>query len=80
MSRVRQRKWAILAVAGTTVGIAMLLLFRSISAAAGTATGVVVAIIVLKHVALAMVVGSPITAAFQSVKPTIRSHCPFAKP
>jgi hypothetical protein len=79
MSRVRQRKWTILAAAGSVIGITMLLLFRSIPVAAGTATAVVVAIIVLKHLALAMIVGSPVTAAFQSIKPTIRSHCPFAK-
>ena len=78
MSRVRQRKWAILAAAGSVIGITLLLLFRSIPVAAG-ATSVVVAIIVLKHLALAMIVGSPVTAAFQSIKPTIRSHCPFAK-
>lgn len=76
----RQRKWAILASAGSIVGLAMLLLFRSIPIAAGTATAVIVAIVILKHLALAIIVGSPLTAVFKSIKPKIRSHCPFAKP
>jgi|HubBroStandDraft_1064217.scaffolds.fasta_scaffold366982_1 hypothetical protein len=75
----RQRKWAILAIAGSIAGMAMLLLFRSIPIAAGTATAVIVAIIILKHLALAIIVGSPLTAMFQSIKPKIRSYCPFAK-
>lgn len=76
----RQRKWAILAAAGSIAGVAMLLLFRSIPVAAGTATAVIVAIVILKHLALAIIVGSPLTAAFKSIKPKIRSYCPFAKP
>jgi hypothetical protein len=75
----RQRKWAILAMAGSITGMAMLLLFRSIPLAARTATAVIVGIIVIKHVALAMIVGSPLAALFQSLKPKIRTHCPFAK-
>jgi hypothetical protein len=76
----RQRKWMILAAAGSITGTAMLLLFRSIPIAAGTATAVIVGIILLKHVALAIIVGSPLAAVFQSIKPKIRSYCPFAKP
>lgn len=75
----RQQKWAILAVAGICAGMAMLLLFRSIPVAAGTATGVIVGTIILKHLALAIIVGSPLAAAFQGIKPKIRSYCPFAK-
>ena len=75
----RQKKWAILATAGSISGIAMLLLFRSIPMAAGTATGVIAVIIALKHLALALIVGSPLTAIFRSIKPKLRSHCPFAK-
>jgi hypothetical protein len=75
----RQRKWAILAMAGSITGMAMLLLLRSMPLAAGTATAVIVGIIVIKHVALAMIVGSPLAALFQSLKPKIRAHCPFAK-
>lgn len=77
--RGRQKKWAILATVGSISGIMMLLLFRSIPLAAGTATGVIVAIIVLKHLALAMIVGSPLAAMFTSIKPKLRSHCPFGK-
>jgi hypothetical protein len=72
-------KWAILATAGSISGVAMLLLFQSIPMAAGTATGVIVAIIVLKHLALAIIVGSPLSAMFQTIRPKLRSHCPFAK-
>jgi hypothetical protein len=75
----RQRKWTILAAAGSIAGIAMLLLFRSVPVAAGTATGVIVAMIVLKHIALALIFASPLAAAFQNIKPKIRSLCPFAK-
>lgn len=76
----RQKKWMVLAAAGSMAGIAMLLLFRSIPVAAGTATVVIVGIILLKHLALAIIIGSPLTAVFQSIKPKIRSWCPFAKP
>ncbi len=69
-----------LAAAGSVAGLVMLLLFRSIPVAAGTATTVIVSIIVLKHVALAMIVGSPLAAMLRGIKPKIRSHCPFAKP
>lgn len=75
-----RRKWAILAAAGSIAGMAMLLLFRSIPIVAGTATAVIVAIFILKHLALATIVGSPLTAVFKSIKPKIRSYCPFAKP
>jgi hypothetical protein len=75
----RQRKWAILAIAGSSSGIVMLLFFRSIPIAAGTATGIIVALIVLKHLALAMIVGSPLAAIFKRIKPNLRAHCPFAK-
>jgi hypothetical protein len=73
-------KWTMLALAGSLTGLAMLLLFRSIPIAAGSATAIIVAIIVVKHVALAIIVGSPLAALFQSIKPKIREHCPFAKP
>jgi hypothetical protein len=76
----RQRKWVILAAAGSVCGVAMLLLFRSISIATGTATGVILAIIVLKHLALALIVGSPLAALFRNIGPKLRSHCPLAKP
>jgi formate hydrogenlyase subunit 4 len=75
----KRRKWAILAMAGSITGMAMLMFFRSIPLAAGTATAVIVGIIVIKHVALAMIVGSPLAALFQSLKPKIRAQCPFAK-
>jgi hypothetical protein len=74
------RKWTTLALVGSLTGLAILLLFRSIPIAAGSATAIIVAIIVVKHVALAIIVGSPLAAAFQSLKPKIREHCPFAKP
>jgi hypothetical protein len=53
--------------------------FCSNPLAAGTATAVIVGIIVIKHVALAMIVGSPLAALLQSLKPKIRAQCPFAK-
>ncbi|MGA9308524.1 MAG: hypothetical protein WBW31_24220 [Candidatus Sulfotelmatobacter sp.] len=59
--------------------MAVLLLVRSIPIAAGTATAVIVGIIILKHLALAIIVGSPLTAVLQSIKPKMRSYCPFAK-
>jgi hypothetical protein len=74
------RKRAILAALGSVGGLASFMLFRSIPTSVGTATGIVVATIVFKHLALAAIVASPLTAMFQSVKPILRSHCPFAKP
>jgi ATP/ADP translocase len=75
----RQRKWAMLALTGSITGMATLLLFRSIPLAAGTATAVVIGIIVIKHLALALIFGSPLAALFKNVKPRIRRHCPFAR-
>jgi hypothetical protein len=77
--RSKQKKWSILATVGSISGIVMLVLFRSIPIAAGTATVVIVALIVFKHLALAMIVGSPLAAIFKGIKPKLRSHCPFAK-
>lgn len=71
----RQWKSAALAAVGTIAGIVALLLIRSIPIAAGAAATFVVALIVLKHLALAIIVGSPLAA----VLPKIRSHCPFAR-
>jgi hypothetical protein len=76
----RQKKWVILAAAGSVSGVAMLLLLQSISIATGTAMGVIVAIIVLKHLALTFIVGSPLAILFRNIKPKLRSHCPLAKP
>ncbi len=80
----RRRKWVVLAAIGTSAGLVTLSLFRSIPIAAGTAAALIVALIVLKHLALAMIVGSPLAALFQSIKfqnikLKIRAHCPFAK-
>jgi hypothetical protein len=75
----RQWKWTVLAAAGSTSGIAMLLVFQSVPVAAETATAVIVAMIVLKHLALAMIVGSPLAAILQKIRPKIRPHCPFAR-
>ena len=74
----RQKKWAILAISGSISGIIMLVLFRSIPMAAGTAASVIVTTIILKHLALALIVGSPLAALFQGIKPKLRAHCPFA--
>lgn len=74
-----QRKSATLAAAGSLAGMAMLLVFRSVPIAAGTATAVIVAVMILKHLALAIVVGYSLPAMFRSIKPKIRSYCPFAK-
>jgi hypothetical protein len=72
-------KWAILAVAGAVSGTAMLLLLHSIPIATGTATIVIATVIVLKHLALTITVGSPLAALFRSIRPKLRSHCPFAQ-
>lgn len=53
----------------------MLLLFRSIPMAAGTAATVVIAVVALKHLALAIAVSSPMAALFQSLKPRLRELC-----
>jgi uncharacterized membrane protein YjjP (DUF1212 family) len=76
--RKRNRKWLILGGAGLASGLIMLLVFRSITAASGTAAATIAGIIVLKHLALAVAVSSPIAALFQSVKPTLRAYCPWA--
>jgi hypothetical protein len=78
--RSRRWKWGVLAAAGSIADVAMLLLFRSIPIAAGTATAAVFGIIILKHFALAIALGSPLAAIFKGVKPNIRRYCPFATP
>ena len=75
---MHNRKRLIPAVAGFLTGLAMLWFFRSLPIAAGTAAAIVIAILVLKHVALAIVIGSPLASLFQSLKPGLRRHCPFA--
>lgn len=73
--RRRRRKWLTLGGAGFASGIAMLLFFRSLKLASGTAVAVMIAIIVLKHVGLLLAVSSPVAALFQSVKPKLRAWC-----
>jgi hypothetical protein len=77
--KTTRRKWFVLATAGIVAGVAMLLLLRSIPIAAGTATAVIVSVVVLKHVGLAIIVGSPLAALFKNIKPSVRSYCPFAE-
>jgi hypothetical protein len=77
MAAMINRKWLVLGAAGFVSSVLMLVLFRSIPMAAGTAATVIVAIIALKHLALFIAVGSPIAALFQSVKPRLRAYCPF---
>ena len=73
--RKRTRKWLLLGAAGLVSGVAMLLLFKSVPMASGTAAAVVVSMIVLKHVALFLAVGSPLAALLQSFKPKLREIC-----
>jgi hypothetical protein len=74
----KKRKWLILGSAGVLSGTATILLLRSLPIAVGTAAGVMVGIVLLKHVALALAVGSPMATLFQSMKPRIRAYCPWA--
>ena len=71
------RKWLILGSTGFASGTATILLLRSLPIAAGTAAGVMIAIVLLKHAALALALGSPLAAFFQSMKPRIREYCPW---
>ena len=73
----RNRKWLVLGIAGTVSGLLMLVLFRSIPLASGSAAATVVAIIALKHLALFVAVSSPAAALFQSLKPKVRAYCPW---
>jgi hypothetical protein len=75
----KQQKWMMLAAAGSISGVAILALFRSIPIAAGTGVGIIVGIIVLKHLALVLIISSPLAVILQRIRPTIRSHCPFAR-
>lgn len=72
------RKWLVLGGVGSIGGLIMLLVFRSIPMAAGTAAATVVTIIALKHLALFIVVGSPAAALFKFVQPRVRAYCPWA--
>jgi hypothetical protein len=73
--RRRGQKWTVLGVAGMISGIVMLLFFRSVPLASSSAVGTILAIIVLKHLALFVAVSSPLAAIFQSVKPRLRAFC-----
>jgi hypothetical protein len=42
-------------------------------------TGIIAAIMILKHPPLAIIVGSPLAAAFQNYQAETRSRCPLAK-
>jgi uncharacterized membrane protein YjjP (DUF1212 family) len=74
----RRRKWVVLGIVGLISGLFMLYFFRSIPIASTTAAAAVIVVIVLKHLALAIAVGSPLAAFFKSIKPTLRDYCPFA--
>lgn len=73
--RKRVRKWTILGIAGMVSGLLMLLVFKSIPVASGSAAMTVIAIIALKHLALFIAVSSPFPALFQSLKPRLRAFC-----
>ena len=73
----RNRKWLILGAAGFASGVVALVIFHSIPMASGTAAATIIAVIALKHLALALAVGSPAIALLQSVKPRLRAHCPW---
>lgn len=75
--RRRRRKWLILGAGGGLSGLVALLVFRSIPIASGTAAVIVVAIIVVKHLALAIAVGSPTVAILRSVRKHLQDVCPF---
>jgi hypothetical protein len=77
MNREQKRtlKWVVLGAAGFLSGAVMLVIVRSLALASGTAVGIIVAIIALKHLALFLVVSSPLAALFQSIKPKLREVC-----
>ncbi len=77
-NRRRRRKWLALGIVGLLSGLFMLFVSRSIPIASTTAAATIISVIVLKHVALAIAVGSPLAALFNSIKPILRAHCPFA--
>ena len=76
--RRRIRKWALLGTAGLVSGLVMLLIFRSLPIASGTAAIVIFAIIALKHVALFVAVSSPAIVLFRTLKLMVRPYCPWA--
>jgi hypothetical protein len=76
---LKQQKWMMLAAAGSISGITILVLFRSIPIAAGTGVGIIVGLIVVKHLALVLIISSPLAVIFRRIRPKIRSHCPFAR-
>jgi hypothetical protein len=73
--RKRRQKWMVLGVVGMISGIVMLLFFRSVPLASGSAAATILAIIALKHLALFIAVSSPLAAIFQSIKPRLRAFC-----
>jgi hypothetical protein len=73
----RLRKWVVLGVAGLAGGLLTLWLLRSIPMAAGTTVFIMAAVVILKHLALAVAIGSPLAAFFQGGRAKIREHCPF---
>jgi hypothetical protein len=76
--RKRNRKWLILGGVGSISAFIVLLIFRSIPMASGTAALTVITIIGLKHLVLFIAVSSPAVALFQSVKPKLQTYCPWA--
>jgi hypothetical protein len=70
-------KWLMLGVAGLVSGTVMLIVFRSLPFASGTTAATIIAIVVLKHLAFLVAVGSPLAAFFQSAKSKLGERCPF---
>jgi hypothetical protein len=77
MKRNQIRKWLIMGTLGCAAGGASLLLLKSLPIASGTAISTIILIVVLKHLALALMAVSPLAALFQTLKPAIRRYCPW---
>jgi hypothetical protein len=76
--RKRHHNWLIVGIAAGAIGLLMMFTFRSIPMAFGAGVAMTVAIIVLKHLALAVVIGAPMLAFPRSIKTTLRAYCPWA--
>ncbi len=67
----------LLGAAGLVSGIVMLLIFRSIPVASGSAAAIILTLLVLKHLALFLAVSSPAAALWSSMRSKLPAHCPL---
>jgi len=68
----------LLGLAGLVTGVVVLVILQSLPIATGAAAATVVALLVLKHLALFLAVSSPAAALWNTMREKLPARCPLA--